>query len=64
MLTGEPDQDIAIPGAGYSFRQLHLSLALGDFESLASRKKLAVRLHLTQGIEQGLAQLGRVVSKL
>jgi len=64
MLTGEPDQDIAIPGAGYSFGQLQLCLALGDFESLASRKKLAVRLHLTQGIEQGLAQLGRVVSKL
>ncbi len=64
MLTGEPDGDIAIPGAGYSFGQLQLCLALGDFESLASRKKLAVRLHLTQGIEHGLAQLGRIVSKL
>jgi hypothetical protein len=39
-------------------------LALGDFESLASRKKLAVRLHLTQGTEHGLAQFGRIVSKL
>jgi transaldolase/glucose-6-phosphate isomerase len=64
MLTGEPDQDIAIPGAGYTFGQLQLCLALGDFESLASRKKLAVRLHLTRGIEHGLAQLGRMVSKL
>jgi transaldolase / glucose-6-phosphate isomerase len=64
MLTGEPDQDIAIPGAGYSFGQLQLSLALGDFESLTGRKKFAVRLHLTQGIEQGLAQLARVVGKL
>jgi transaldolase / glucose-6-phosphate isomerase len=64
MLTGEPDEDIAIPGAGYSFGQLQLCLALGDFESLASRKRLAVRLHLTQGVEQGLAQLARVVSKL
>ena len=64
MLTGEPDQDIAIPGAGYSFGQLQLCLALGDFESLASRKKLAVRLHLTQGTEHGLAQFGRIVSKL
>jgi transaldolase/glucose-6-phosphate isomerase len=64
MLTGEPDADIAIPGAGYTFGQLQLCLALGDFESLASRKRLAVRLHLTQGIEPGLAQLARVVSKL
>ncbi len=64
MLTGEPDQDIAIPGAGYTFAQLQLCLALGDFESLTSRKKLAVRLHLTQGTERGLAQLGRVLSKL
>ena len=64
MLTGEPDEDIAIPGAGYSFGQLQLCLALGDFESLVSRKKLAVRLHLTQGAEQGLAQLERVVNRL
>jgi transaldolase / glucose-6-phosphate isomerase len=64
MLTGEPDQDIAIPGAGYTFGQLQLCLALGDFDSLASRKKLAVRLHLAQGAEQGLAQLARLVSKL
>jgi transaldolase/glucose-6-phosphate isomerase len=64
VLTGEPDEDIAIPGAGYSFGQLQLCLALGDFESLVSRKKLAVRLHLTQGAEQGLAQLQRVVNKL
>jgi transaldolase/glucose-6-phosphate isomerase len=64
MLTGEPDENLAIPGAGYTFGQLQLALALGDFESLAARKKLVVRLHLTQGIERGLAQLGQVISKL
>jgi glucose-6-phosphate isomerase len=64
MLTGEANEDIAIPGAGYTFGQLLLALALGDFESLARRKKLVLRLHLTQGIERGLAQLGQVVSKL
>jgi transaldolase/glucose-6-phosphate isomerase len=64
ILTGQPDEDIAIPGAGYTFGQLQLALALGDFESFASRKKLVVRLHLTQGIERGLAQLEQLFSKL
>lgn len=64
LLTSEPKEDIDIPGAGYSFGQLQLALALADFESLASRKRPVIRLHLTQGAEQGLAQLAQVVRKL
>jgi transaldolase / glucose-6-phosphate isomerase len=64
MLTSEPGEDIDIPGAGYSFGQLHLALALGDFETLVSRKKPVVRLHLAPGLEPALAQLTQVVAKL
>ena len=63
LLTGEPIQDIEIPGAGYSFGQLHLALALGDFESLVSRKKPVVRLHLRGNVEHSLAQLGQFLGK-
>jgi transaldolase/glucose-6-phosphate isomerase len=63
ILTAEPAEDIAIPGADYSFGQLQLALALGEFESLESRHKLVVRLHLTQGVEHGLAQLEQVMQK-
>jgi transaldolase/glucose-6-phosphate isomerase len=64
LLTNEPTEDMDIPGAGYSFGQLHLALALGDCESLGSRKKPAVRLHFTPSLERGLAELRRVVGRL
>ena len=61
MLTGEPTEDIPIPGAGYSFGQLQLALALGDFETLTQHQKPVVRLHLTEGVEQGLPKLERIL---
>jgi glucose-6-phosphate isomerase len=61
LLTSEAQQDIEIPGAGYSFGQLQMALALGDFESLESRGKLVVHLHFAEGIERGLAQLEQVI---
>lgn len=57
MLTGQPPEDIAIPGAGYSFGQLQLALAMSDFEALTRHKKHVLRLHLTQGMDRGLPQL-------
>jgi transaldolase / glucose-6-phosphate isomerase len=64
MLTSESTADVAIPGAGYTFGQLHMALALADLESLEMRRKLAMRLHLTQGLEQGLAEIEQVILKL
>jgi hypothetical protein len=61
MLTGEPAADLAIPGARYSFGQLQLALAMGDFQALARHNKPIVRLHLTQGAERGLPQLEQVI---
>jgi glucose-6-phosphate isomerase len=63
ILTSEPTDDIVIPGAGYTFGQLQLALALGDFESLESRQKLVVRLHLTQGLEQSLAEVEQAIQQ-
>jgi transaldolase / glucose-6-phosphate isomerase len=64
MLTSESAADVAIPGAGYTFGQLQMGLALADFESLEVRRKLAMRLHLTQGLEQGLAEIEQTILKL
>jgi hypothetical protein len=64
ILTSEPAEDIGIPGAGYTFGQLQLILALSDFESLGSRHMLTVHLHCTQGLEQGLSEVEQVVRKL
>jgi hypothetical protein len=38
--------------------------ALADFESLEMRRKLAMRLQLTQGLEQGLAEIEQTILRL
>ena len=63
ILTSEPTEDIAVPGAGYTFGQLQLALAMADFECLDSRQKLVVRLHLTQGLQQRLAEVEQAVQQ-
>jgi transaldolase / glucose-6-phosphate isomerase len=62
LLTAVPAKDLPIPGAGYSFSQLQLALALGDFESLGLRRKPVIRLHLTSGAASGLAQLEAILN--
>jgi glucose-6-phosphate isomerase len=57
LLTAAPEKDLAIRGADYSFGQLQLALAQGDFESLGRRRRPVIRLHLTGGAQQGLTQL-------
>jgi transaldolase/glucose-6-phosphate isomerase len=57
VLTAAPAKDLPIPGAHYSFGQLQLALALGDFEALGRRRRPVIRLHLTGGAESGLPQL-------
>jgi transaldolase/glucose-6-phosphate isomerase len=64
IMTTEPAEDISIPGAGYTFGQLQLALALSDFQSLVSRRMLAVQLHFRQDLESGLAGVEEVVRKL
>ncbi len=62
LLTAAPAKDLAIPGADYSFGQLQLALALGDFEALGRRRRPVIRLHLTGGAEQGLTQLETILN--
>lgn len=57
MITGVPSQDITIPGAGYSFGQLQLALAMGDFDSLERHRRPVLRVHLAGGVEPGLNKL-------
>ena len=61
LLTAAPLKDLAIPGADYSFGQLQLALALGDFESLGRRRTPVIRLHLALGAETGLLHLESIL---
>jgi transaldolase/glucose-6-phosphate isomerase len=62
LLTTTPEKDLGIPGADYSFGQLQLALALGDFESLGRRRTPVIRLHLSSGAERGLIELEAILT--
>lgn len=63
MLTGHPTEDILIPGAGYSFGQLQLAMAMADFDVFTRQKRPILRLHLSHGTDGGLPQLEQVVQQ-
>jgi len=63
ILTGDATEDVAIPGAGYTFGQLQSALALGDFDALQSRQKLVIRLHLTRGAESKLGDMEQILQQ-
>ena len=62
LLTASPAKDPSIPGVDYSFWQLQLALAPGDFESLGRRRRPIIRLHLSCGAEQGLIELETILN--
>jgi len=57
LLTAAPKADLPIPGSDYSFGQLQLALAIGEFESLCHRRSPVIRLHLPAGVDRGLPTL-------
>jgi glucose-6-phosphate isomerase len=63
IITSEDEADVSIPGSPYSFGQLKQAQALGDVESLSSRGKPVVRVHLTQGVEAGLGSVGSALER-
>ena len=64
QLTAPDKEDISIPGEPYTFGVLKEAQALGDFESLARRRRRAVRIDLGGDMEQGMRRLLTVVRNL
>ena len=60
VITGDTSADLKIPGANYTFGQLYLALALGQFEELSDGEGLALRLHMGPQSRNGLSQLQNV----
>jgi hypothetical protein len=57
ILSSSASVDLAIPGADFTFGQLQLALALGEFDSLGRRRRPVIRLHFSNGADSGLSQL-------
>ena len=57
QITSGDINDIDIPGEKFTFGVLKQAQALGDFESLASRHRRAIRVDLGGDVEKGLRRL-------
>jgi transaldolase / glucose-6-phosphate isomerase len=57
QITCDDPVDIPIPGEPYSFSVLKAAQAAGDMESLVSRSRRALRLHLSGDLHEGLQKL-------
>jgi transaldolase/glucose-6-phosphate isomerase len=60
QMVGTTD-DVALPGEKFTFGTLARAQAIGDYESLKSRGRRAIRIDLGGDIDGGLARLAEVV---
>jgi transaldolase/glucose-6-phosphate isomerase len=61
QVTADNVVDVPLPNEAFTFGVLKQAQALGDFQSLSSRHRRAIRLHLGTDIEAGLRTLLEIV---
>jgi transaldolase/glucose-6-phosphate isomerase len=57
VISIEDPEDLAIEGKSYGFATLHRAQALGDVQALEDAGRRVVRIHLKDGVEEGLDHL-------
>jgi transaldolase/glucose-6-phosphate isomerase len=62
QLTGGGHEDVPIPNEKFSFGMLVRAQAIGDLQSLTSRKRRAISIDLGENIDAGLATLTTTVT--
>lgn len=62
QVTAKDARDVEIPGEPYTFSTLKQAQALGDFRSLATRGRRAVRVEIGSDVTAGLRRLFEVIS--
>ncbi|HZT87432.1 MAG TPA: bifunctional transaldolase/phosoglucose isomerase [Stellaceae bacterium] len=63
QITCGDAQDLAVPGAKYTFGTVKAAQARGDFDVLAERGRRALRIHLPADVDAGLKTLGRALEQ-
>lgn len=61
MVVPESAEDLPIPGEPYSFATLALAQAIGDFQALDKRTRLAVLVRSGEDVEATLAQIAEML---
>lgn len=62
QITAEDAGDVPIPGEPYSFSVLKRAQALGDLQSLQSKNRRVIRIHLATNPGEGLAALSTLTA--
>jgi transaldolase/glucose-6-phosphate isomerase len=61
QVTCDDGEDLAIPGELYSFGVLKAAQALGDLQSLTSRQRRVMRIHVGSDVIKGLTRLEQAI---
>ncbi len=61
QVTCDAQLDLPIPDEPYSFGVLQAAQGLGDFESLSSRQRRVIRIHVGSDVGKGLARLEQAI---
>ena len=64
QFTADDPVDLPIPGEPHSFGVMKSAQALGDLQSLQSRKRRALRIHIAGSIEAGLRRVLEAVREI
>ncbi len=63
QITADDSEEIPIEGENVTFSTLKKAQSLGDFQSLESRQRRAIRIDLGKDIDSGLRKLSELVQK-
>jgi hypothetical protein len=61
QVTADNAVDVPLPGEPFTFGILKQAQALGDFQSLSSRHRRAIRVHLGEDVSAGLKALLEII---
>ena len=64
QFTADDPVDLPIPGEPHTFGVMKAAQALGDLQSLQSRKRRAVRIHIAGDIAAGLRRVQEAVARV
>ncbi len=62
LITAAPSEDIPVPGEKYTFGQLELAQAMGDFEALETKGRWLFHVRLDSPTEEALGKLHKDVT--
>lgn len=63
ILTHKSKKDIKIDGERYTFGQLHMAQAIGDFKALNSKNRRAIRIDIKKELEKSLKYISESISE-